>query len=106
MERGRVRRGTSGRVLGERDDKKLIAFFCLLPPKSHGAVCLDGSAPGYHYEKGWGTGADGWMIHLQGGGWCVNEQDCVGRSNGALGSSKSFTTDVSFFCLFEPTFSA
>jgi hypothetical protein len=30
------------------------------------------------------------LIHFQGGGWCINEQDCVGRSKTALGSSSSW----------------
>ena len=58
---------------------------------SDGAVCLDGSAPGYHIQS---KDPERWTIHLQGGGWCTSVQDCFGRSNGALGSSKSFKTDM------------
>ena len=28
-----------------------------------------------------------WIIHLQGGGWCYDEDDCVLRSKTTLGSS-------------------
>ena len=29
------------------------------------AVCLDGSAPGYHLQRGSGTGSQSWLIHLE-----------------------------------------
>jgi Pectinacetylesterase len=28
-------------------------------------VCLDGTLPGYHFLKGFGSGADNWLIHLE-----------------------------------------
>jgi len=31
-----------------------------------------------------------WQIFFQGGGWCYNELDCLGRSRGDLGSSKGW----------------
>ncbi|CAJ1326796.1 unnamed protein product [Effrenium voratum] len=52
-----------------------------------GAVCLDGSPAGYFFEPGWGSGADEWIIHFQGGGWCISLEDCLTRSNSSLGSS-------------------
>ena len=55
------------------------------------AVCLDGSPPGYYIERG-ARGA-GWMIHLQGGGWCRSLDECAQRATTALGSSKSYATD-------------
>ena len=58
-----------------------------------GAVCLDGSAPGYYIERGSGAGVDKWMIHIQGGGWCTSLEACAGRAKTALGSSASFATD-------------
>ncbi|KAF3525760.1 hypothetical protein F2Q69_00050886 [Brassica cretica] len=30
-----------------------------------GAVCLDGLVPGYHLYRGYGSGANNWIIHLQ-----------------------------------------
>ncbi|CAN6884364.1 unnamed protein product, partial [Brassica oleracea] len=32
---------------------------------ARGAVCLDGSVPGYHLYRGYGSGANNWIIHLQ-----------------------------------------
>lgn len=42
-----------------------------------GAVCLDGTPAGYYERPGL---VDSWMIELEGGGWCVNEADCLSRS--------------------------
>jgi len=44
-------------------------------------VCLDGSPAGYYIKKG---DPSKWTIHLQGGGWCISEADCLERS-GAKG---------------------
>lgn len=52
-----------------------------------GAVCLDGSTPAYEFEQGSGSGQNNWIVHLQGGGWCGNDADCLSRSTTALGSS-------------------
>ncbi|KAK4387712.1 Pectin acetylesterase 11 [Sesamum angolense] len=43
---------------------------------SKGAVCLDGSPPAYFYDKGYGEGADNWVVYLEGGGWCANTDFC------------------------------
>ncbi|XP_057964523.1 pectin acetylesterase 8-like [Malania oleifera] len=53
-----------------------------------GAVCLDGSPPAYHLDKGFGAGADNWLVHLEGGGWCNNVTSCLARKTTRLGSSK------------------
>ncbi|KMZ58047.1 hypothetical protein ZOSMA_7G00760 [Zostera marina] len=29
------------------------------------AVCLDGSLPAYHLHRGYGAGANNWVIHLE-----------------------------------------
>ena len=55
-----------------------------------GAVCLDGSPPGYYIRPGYGNGTDKWILHLGGGGWCFNESDCYNRSMTELGSSKNW----------------
>lgn len=67
---------------------------------AHGAVCLDGSPPGYHIQP---KDLERWTIHLQGGGWCVSKGDCMGRSKGALGSSKSYMTDMDAILAGSPT---
>ena len=29
------------------------------------AVCLDGSLPGYHFRKGFGSGSNSWLLHIE-----------------------------------------
>ncbi|KAH0706446.1 hypothetical protein KY289_011522 [Solanum tuberosum] len=54
---------------------------------SKGAVCLDGSPPAYHLDRGFGHGLRNWIILLSGGAWCRNTTDCLNRSKTDLGSS-------------------
>jgi len=37
-----------------------MSFFFLIMP-----VCLDGTLPGYHLDRGFGSGADSWLVHLE-----------------------------------------
>jgi len=37
-----------------------------------------------------------WILHLEGGGWCYDEDDCVERSKGRLGSSKYWPASVTY----------
>ena len=58
----------------------------------NGAVCLDGS-PGAYYIRtntttGHTTDPSKWIIFMEGGGWCANNEGCLGRSHSDLGSSK------------------
>lgn len=55
-----------------------------------GAVCLDGSTPGYFLRQGSGKGSKNWIIYLQGGAWCESEETCLARSRMHLGSSLFF----------------
>ncbi|KAK7386835.1 hypothetical protein VNO78_27173 [Psophocarpus tetragonolobus] len=55
---------------------------------SKGAVCLDGSAPAYHFDKGFGEGINNWIVHIEGGGWCSDVESCLYRKDTSLGSSK------------------
>ncbi|XP_064394259.1 uncharacterized protein LOC135341593 [Halichondria panicea] len=63
---------------------------------SMGAVCLDGTPPGYYFRPGSGSGRSKLIMHMEGGGWCYNEDDCVGRSKTNLGSSKNWGPTASF----------
>ncbi|KAK2456840.1 pectin acetylesterase [Trifolium repens] len=54
---------------------------------SKGAVCLDGTLPGYHLDRGFGSGSTSWLIHLEGGGWCNTLRNCVYRKKTPRGSS-------------------
>ncbi|KAL6556500.1 Pectin acetylesterase 8 [Orobanche gracilis] len=61
-----------------------------------GAVCLDGSPPAYHFDKGFGTGIDSWLVHIEGGGWCNNVTTCLDRKNTRLGSSEQMVKQLAF----------
>ncbi|XP_062226626.1 pectin acetylesterase 7-like [Phragmites australis] len=62
---------------------------------SKGAVCLDGSPPVYHFSPGSGSGANNWVVHMEGGGWCRNADECSVRKGNFRGSSK-FMRPLSF----------
>ncbi|KAL0799349.1 hypothetical protein Bca101_054524 [Brassica carinata] len=61
-----------------------------------GAVCLDGSAPAYHFDKGFGSGVNNWIVHMEGGGWCTDVASCSARKNTMKGSSKFMNKDFGF----------
>ncbi|GMP49607.1 hypothetical protein CsSME_00016540 [Camellia sinensis var. sinensis] len=61
-----------------------------------GAVCLDGSPPAYHLDKGFGAGINYWLVHFEGGGWCSNVTTCLARKNTCLGSSKQMANQLVF----------
>lgn len=61
-----------------------------------GAVCLDGSPPAYHLDRGFGTGIDSWLVHIEGGGWCNNITSCLLRRDSHLGSSKKMEKQLAF----------
>lgn len=61
-----------------------------------GAVCLDGSPPAYHLDRGSGFGVNNWLVHLEGGGWCSTNQTCFRRSGTSLGSSHFMDEQVIF----------
>ncbi|CAA6659186.1 unnamed protein product [Spirodela intermedia] len=62
-----------------------------------GAVCLDGSPPAYHLFRGFGTGLNNWLVHLEGGGWCDDVSSCLARKNTNLGSSTAMEKQANFY---------
>lgn len=42
-----------------------VALTLLTGAQEKGAVCLDGTPPGYHLQRGSGDGSNSWHIHLQ-----------------------------------------
>ncbi|XXG75482.1 hypothetical protein AAC387_Pa08g0037 [Persea americana] len=61
-----------------------------------GAVCLDGSPPAYHLDRGFGSGINNWLVHLEGGGWCNNITACLERKTNRLGSSTNMVKELVF----------
>ena len=47
-------------------------------------------------QTGSGDGASKWIIHLEGGGWCYDEEACVARSKTPLGTSKLWHPTMDF----------
>lgn len=74
----------------------LVDLTLLHNAKDRGALCLDGSLPGYHFQKGFGPGSNNWLLHIEGGGWCNTIESCSYRQTTALGSSNSMERQVSF----------
>ncbi|XP_026409673.1 pectin acetylesterase 9-like isoform X2 [Papaver somniferum] len=54
---------------------------------TQGAVCLDGSPPAYHLDRGFGSGANNWLLFFEGGGWCRTIKQCLKRAITHRGSS-------------------
>ncbi|KAK3166203.1 hypothetical protein QOZ80_1AG0042730 [Eleusine coracana subsp. coracana] len=67
---------------------ELVELTLLAGAREKDAVCLDGSPPGYHLQRGFGSGAHNWLVYLQGGGWCNTTESCSKRKMTELGSSK------------------
>ncbi|KAF2602251.1 hypothetical protein F2Q70_00024283 [Brassica cretica] len=63
---------------------------------SKGAVCLDGTLPGYHLHRGFGSGANRWLIQLEGGGWCNTRRSCIFRKTTRRGSSNHMEKVLAF----------
>ncbi|KAI3945110.1 hypothetical protein MKW92_007690 [Papaver armeniacum] len=54
---------------------------------SQGAFCLDGSPPGYHLDRGFGSGANNWLLVFEGGGWCHTTKSCLKSTKNSHGST-------------------
>lgn len=78
-------------------NRPLMVGLTLIPSAAaKGAVCLDGSLPGYHLHRGYGSGANSWLIQLEGGGWCDTIRNCVYRKTTRHGSSRYMEKFVQF----------
>ncbi|KAK4849081.1 hypothetical protein QYF36_020613 [Acer negundo] len=74
----------------------MIGLTLIQGADSKGAVCLDGTLPGYHLHRGSGSGANSWLIHLEGGGWCNTIRSCVFRKTTRRGSSNFMEKQLPF----------
>ncbi|BAD87540.1 putative pectinacetylesterase precursor [Oryza sativa Japonica Group] len=66
----------------------VVELTLLAGAQEKGAVCLDGSPPGYHLQRGFGSGEHSWLVFLEGGAWCNSIESCSRRKMGVYGSSK------------------
>ncbi|KAF0928633.1 hypothetical protein E2562_006067 [Oryza meyeriana var. granulata] len=70
-------------------EERLVVSMTLLPDAaSTGAVCLDGSPPAYHLQRGSGDGAGSWVLQFEGGGWCNDVPSCAERAGTRRGSTR------------------
>ncbi|KAJ6816697.1 pectin acetylesterase 10-like [Iris pallida] len=75
----------------------LLVVLTLIPSAvAKGAVCLDGTAPGYHLHRGFGSGENSWLIQLEGGGWCNDIKTCIYRKKTRRGSSNYMEKQIPF----------
>ncbi|XP_065869503.1 pectin acetylesterase 9-like [Euphorbia lathyris] len=69
------------------DDRLLVKMTMVTNAKATGALCLDGSLPGYHIDRGVGTGARNWILQFEGGAWCHDLPSCLERAKTRRGST-------------------
>ncbi|KAI3910724.1 hypothetical protein MKW92_015533 [Papaver armeniacum] len=91
----------SDRVPNQIQRTPLVDLILLQNAQQKGAVCLDGSSPGYHFSKGFDSGSESWLLHIEGGGWCDTVESCTLRKGTALGSSKFMFRRVPFTGIFS-----
>ncbi|XP_059457471.1 pectin acetylesterase 12-like [Corylus avellana] len=77
-------------------DALMVGLTLIQGAGAKGAVCLDGTLPGYHWHRGYGSGANSWLIQLEGGGWCNNIRTCVYRKKTRRGSSTYMEKEIAF----------
>ena len=65
-----------------------------------GAACLDGSPPAIYFTPATSpSAATKWVLYIKGGGWCVNNEECLTRATTSLLGSSTQLQAV------QPTFS-
>ncbi|KAF7825674.1 pectin acetylesterase 5-like [Senna tora] len=74
----------------------LVKLTLLRNAKDRGALCLDGSVPGYHFQEGFGSGSEKWLLHIEGGGWCDSISSCTRRKYTRIGSSIYMEKEIPF----------
>eukprot|EP00268_Persea_americana_P026610 TRINITY_DN2606_c0_g2_i1.p1 TRINITY_DN2606_c0_g2~~TRINITY_DN2606_c0_g2_i1.p1 ORF type:complete len:460 (+),score=56.38 TRINITY_DN2606_c0_g2_i1:93-1382(+) len=95
------RKGIDSNPPSTASDSDLVHLTLLTNAKNRGAVCLDGSSPGYHLQKGFGSGSNNWLLHIEGGGWCKSVLSCSSRKTTRLGSSNYMEHQVPFSGIFS-----
>ncbi|KAL5069856.1 hypothetical protein RYX36_020743 [Vicia faba] len=76
------------RVESQEEQRLLVGMTIVRNARDTGALCLDGSLPGYHLHRGYGAGENNWLLQFEGGGWCNDLQSCLERAPTRRGSTK------------------
>lgn len=79
--------GNDGAGINFTSNDDLVPLTLIRNAGATGGLCLDGSLPAYHFQKGFGSGSENWLLHIEGGGWCNTIESCSNRKRTALGSS-------------------
>uniref|UniRef100_A0A0D6QVS9 Pectin acetylesterase n=1 Tax=Araucaria cunninghamii TaxID=56994 RepID=A0A0D6QVS9_ARACU len=74
----------------------LVNLTVLHDAVAKGAVCLDGSPPAYYFDNGFGSGANNWLVFIEGGAWCQDKGSCMDRAKTYLGSSLYMDKQTAF----------
>ncbi|KAM3322675.1 hypothetical protein P3S67_003826 [Capsicum chacoense] len=77
-------------------ESQFVDITILQSAVAKGAVCLDGTPPAYHLDRGSGTGVNNWVISIEGGGWCQHVNQCFVRKNTNSGSSAKMASQFLF----------
>ncbi|XP_020587714.1 pectin acetylesterase 9 isoform X2 [Phalaenopsis equestris] len=73
---------------GKTEQRLFVNMTLVSQASSIGAVCLDGSPSAYHLHRGFGAGANNWLLQFEGGGWCNDLLSCLERSKTRRGSTR------------------
>mmetsp|Transcript_22452 Transcript_22452/g.52958 ORF Transcript_22452/g.52958 Transcript_22452/m.52958 type:complete len:565 (+) Transcript_22452:225-1919(+) len=76
------------RVYSDDSDDGAMTYVPLPDTTSPGGKCMDGTQAGYYIRDG--SDPTLFVIHLKGGGACISKDDCDGRVNTTLGSSRDW----------------
>ena len=92
-------------VRSDDSDDTAMTYVPLPDTTSPGGKCMDGTQAGFYIRDG--SDPTLFVIYLKGGGACMSKDECDGRVNTTLGSSKDWpdtleggeiTRQVSAFC--------
>ncbi|XP_008807933.1 pectin acetylesterase 12 [Phoenix dactylifera] len=83
-------------VNGSAPQPLLVDLTLIRSATENGAVCLDGTPSAYHLHPGSGSGANNWLVELEGGGWCNDISTCVYRKTTRRGSSNYMEKQIPF----------
>ena len=102
---------TSGAPAPTADEPGLMTLHTIPTDLYPDAVCNDGSPAGFYFRKGGGSDDSGfalaehrWLLFLQGGFWCWDEQSCTERTGiyPALMTSTKWTPTKKLGGIFSP----
>ncbi|CAH9072572.1 unnamed protein product [Cuscuta epithymum] len=99
-------------LVGTSKAEKNVTTILIKSAIADGAVCLDGSPPAYNWDAGHGSSAHNWLVHLGGGGWCLNSTiyehhkeayagSCIKRAETDIGSSFRMSDHYPFNGIFS-----